>query len=330
MFEEGTAMRTVRFGRTNTEVSAVGFGTWPFTGPKQVNGQAEGWSGHDDGLASRALARAYQLGITHWDTADVYGAGNAERLIRSVWRLVPREAIFLASKVGWERGPYKHFYHPKQMRHQMEATLRHLGVDRVELYYLHHCDFGKQDEYLDGAVEMMQRFRAEGKIRFVGLSDWDSKRILRYIKRVDPDAVQLSRNVLEDTYALNGLKELVEARDLGVAFFSPLKHGVLLGKYEKPHSFVKGDIRSRISVFHNREFLAIMRRNRDALIKRFHDRPEPVLHGLLGTLWADAPAASVLLGQRNPSQVEAAASTGEPLSPMDTEWVKNLYKLAHQ
>ena len=97
--------------------------------------------------------------------------------------------------------------------------------------------------------DAMRRFRDEGKIRFIGLSDWDARKIMKFIERVDPDVVQPFRNIIDDEYDSSGLKAWVDAHDLGVAFFSPLKHGLLTGKYDEPQSFPEGDFRSTIAEF---------------------------------------------------------------------------------
>ncbi|HWW62482.1 MAG TPA: aldo/keto reductase, partial [Thermoanaerobaculia bacterium] len=170
-------MRRIRFGRTNIDVSAVSLGTWGHGGPNVSGGVPVGWTGHDDAQARAALVAAHRAGITHWDTADAYGAGHAERLIGSVWNEVPREEIFLATKFGWILGPANHPYDPKFMREQAEGSLRSLEVETIDLYYFHHCNFGPNDEYFDGALETMHRLRNEGKIRFIGLSDWNGQRI---------------------------------------------------------------------------------------------------------------------------------------------------------
>ena len=132
----------------------------------------------------------------------------------------------------------------------------------------------------------MRRFRDEGKIRFIGLSDWDARKIMKFIDRVDPDAVQPFRNVIDDDYESSGLKAWVDAHDLGVAFFSPLKHGLLLGKYDEPQNFPEGDFRSAIPEFRDPKFLARMRYARGEMTRRFPDHPEPVLHALTGALLA--------------------------------------------
>jgi aryl-alcohol dehydrogenase-like predicted oxidoreductase len=322
-------MRTIRLGRTNAHVSAISLGTWGHGGPNTSEGTSVGWSGHDDQKAKEALVEAHRAGIRHWDTADAYGAGHAETLIGEVFAEgVPRDEIFLASKFGWVKGPHKHFYDAGFMRAQCEQSLRNLRTDVIDLYYFHHCDFGPDDRYFDGALATMRRLRDEGKIRFIGLSDWDGRKIMRFIERVDPDVVQPFRNVVDDQYEASGLKAYVDARDLGVAFFSPLKHGLLLGKYDAPQTFPEGDFRSGIAGFDDPEVIERMKRARDAMTRRFADHPQPVLHALTGALLAGNDTACVLLGQRNKQQVDAAVQCGTALSLSDAEWVKHTYRTA--
>jgi aryl-alcohol dehydrogenase-like predicted oxidoreductase len=319
-------MRTIRLGRTNVQVPAISLGTWGHGGPNTNEGASVGWSGHDDAAAKAALLRAYELGITHWDTADAYGGGHAEQLIGEMWRDVPREKIFLATKFGYIKGPAGHYYDPAFMRAQCEASLRNLRVDTLDLHYFHHCDFGPNDEYFDGALATMRALQKEGKVRFIGLSDWDASRIMRFIARVDPDVVQPFRNLIDDAYESSGLASYVDAHDLGVAFFSPLKHGLLLGKYTEPQHFPEGDFRRNVPEFEDAEFIARMQRARDEVTRRFPDEPQPVLRAVTGALLANNATACVLLGQRNAKQVEAAAAAGDALTTEDAAWVRRVYR----
>ena len=318
-------MRRTRFGRTNADVSAVSLGTWGYSGTFEVDGVPVGWSGHDDDLARQAVVQAWNEGINHWDTADVYGDGRSESIIGGVWDQVPRDAIFLATKVGWSPGTYPHCYHPALIRERLERSLENLRTDRIDLYYMHHCDFGDNGEYFDDAIETIRRARDEGKIRFIGLSDWDATKIMRYVDRCDPDAVQPYRNVVDDAFVTSGLREWVGTHDLGVAFFSPIKHGLLLGKYDKPAEFPAGDFRRRIPEFADEAFLERMQVAKRAMEERFSASSEPVLHAVLGALLADTPTGCVLLGQRNPRQVKAASQVGEPLTAEDAAWVRAVY-----
>ena len=321
-------MRRVRFGRTGVEVPAVSVGTWPHGGPVMVGDRAVGWTGHDDELAREALVRAFERGLTHWDTADVYGNGRSEELIGSLWDRVDRDRVFLASKVGWDPGPYGHYYHPDQIRSQLERSLRNLRTDRIDVYYLHHCDFGPDDAYLEDAVALLRESRDRGTIRLIGLSDWDCGRIVRFADRVQPDVVQPYRNVVDDGYESSGLRRWVERNDAGVAFFSPLKHGLLLGKYARPTTFGEGDHRTHVEGFRDERLLTALLHCRDAVVRRFQERTQPNLHALLGVILSDAPTGCALVGLRNPDQVEAAATAGQVLSDEDAAWVRRLFREA--
>ena len=321
-------MKTIRFGRTNLTVPTVSLGTWGHGGPNINEGISVGWSGHDDAQAKEALVAAWRKGITHWDTADAYGNGHAEELIGSVWSEVPRDSIVLATKFGYVKGPSGESYGDTAfMRSHCERSLRNLKTDVIDIYYLHHCDFGPDDRFFEGALKTARQMQQEGKFRFLGLSDWDAKKIMKFIAQADPDVVQPYRNVVDDDYASSGLREWVHTHELGVAFFSPLKHGLLTGKYREPQHFPEGDFRLNIPEFGNTEAIAGMAQAGSALRQRFASQSEPVLHGLIGALLTDEPTATVLLGQRNRAQVEAAAAAGEALSEADAAWVREQYRM---
>ncbi len=317
-----SALPAVRLGRTGVDVPAISLGTWAHGGPRTYRGENVGWAGTDDAEARAALVRAWELGITHWDTADVYGDGHSEALIGSVWEDVPREEIFLASKTGWDPGEHDHYYHPDQVRGRLDRSLTLLRTDRIDLYYLHHGDFGPDDRHLDGALEILHHARDAGKIRFLGLSDWDSARVARLLPRVDPDVVQPYRNLLDDTWASSGLQAACAAADLGAAFFSPLRHGLLLGKYQEPPTFPEGDFRRGVPAFQDRRLLAALRELRSRVESRWPDHPQAMLRAVLAPLLEDSTHACVLLGMKRPQHVEAAVAAAEPMDAGEAEWVR--------
>ena len=318
-------MRKTILGRTNAEISVISLGTWSFGGPNTSGKQAVGWAGQSDDDSKAVLIKCWENGINHWDTADVYGNGRSEQVIGSVWGTVSRRDIFLATKVGWDRGKYDYLYHPEHMRHNMEQSLKFLKTDCVDLLYFHHANFGKNGEYFDGAIEVVRRFQEEGKTRFIGLSDWDPFKIMRFIERTDPDVVQFYRNVWDDTYESSGLKKYIEENNLGACFFSPLMHGFLTGKYSSPTTFEPGDFRENIDAFKNQAIIDKIKQNSDLLKKRFANHPNPVMHGVIDTLISDSENSCVLLGLRNVQQVNAAISLGGQLPEEDVDWVKQLY-----
>lgn len=319
-----------RFGRTNALVPRVSLGTWAYGGETlNADGAEVGWSGHDATLAKASLIRAFELGISHWDTADVYGDGRSEALIGELIGdgTVPRDRVFLATKVGYSRGRFPHVYHPDLVRERIEGSLRHLRTDVIDVYYLHHCDFGPDDAYLEPALEVIRAAQKAGKLRFVGLSDWSDEAIMRVVERVQPDVVQPYRNVTHDLFYSSGLAAWCRRHDVGVAFFSPIRHGLLLGKYAAPTTFSRGDFRNSDKAFGDAHILHRLGQNAVALRHRFADRsPEPVLAALIATCLADCDTGTVLLGQRHPGQVEAAARAASlSLSDEELAWIRSLY-----
>ena len=320
-------MRKIILGRTEASVSAISLGTWAFGGENKVGKKSVGWANQSDRDSRSVLIKAWGKNINHWDTADVYGEGHSERIIGSMWEDIPRNSIFLATKVGWDMGPFSHWYHPKHMKKKIEESLTNLKTDYIDLLYLHHCNFGKQDEYFDDAVEVLKSFQSQGKIRFIGLSDWSNERIVKYLDACNPDVIQPYRNIMDNTYEESGLKNIVNKNNLGVCFFSPLKHGLLTGKYKTTAVFKDGDHRSGIKDFQNKNKIKKIMLNCEKLEKKFLHYENPIMHGIVNALFFDSPTGCVLLGQRNIKQVETASSLGEILSEEDTNWVKSLYKI---
>ena len=318
-------MRKVILGRTAEKVSAISLGTWSYGGENKVGKRAVGWGGQSKKDSTAALRKAWDLEINHWDTADVYGNGRSEQLIGSMWEDIPRNDVFLATKMGWDMGEHSYFYNTKHMRQTMERSLKNLKTDYIDLMYLHHCDFGPNGKYFDDAIETIQRFKEDGKIKFIGLSDWSSKKIMQYIERCNPDVIQPYRNVMDDNYKSSGLKDYIDTNNLGVCFFSPIKHGLLTGKYTKPATFESGDFRKHQVEFFNEKIIQNMIQNKKQLERRFAKHPYPVMYGIVNALFSDAPTGCALLGQRNVTQVEAASTLGDLLDIADTKWVKNLY-----
>ena len=137
-------MEYITLGKTQSSVSNISLGTWSYGGASTSGNQAVGWADQAEEDSKKALLKAYDLGINHWDTADVYGDGRSERIIGNTWDEISRNEIFLATKVGWDMGNYSYWYHPTKMAENMERSLKNLKTDCVDLMYLHHCNFGKK------------------------------------------------------------------------------------------------------------------------------------------------------------------------------------------
>jgi 1-deoxyxylulose-5-phosphate synthase len=153
----------------DAEVSAIGAGCWAIGGPATNRGVPIGWDHVDPDAAYAGLVRAHELGVTLYDTADVYGLGHSERLLGRLLRTVDRSSVVVSSKVGYFASTACHPYQPAQMGRQFATTLDNLGTSYLDIYCLHSSDFGDNDQYLPDAIEVMRGLREQGLIRAIGM-----------------------------------------------------------------------------------------------------------------------------------------------------------------
>jgi methylglyoxal reductase len=251
-------------GRTGIRVPLIGVGCWPIGGPDTNLGLPMGWSTACDAESRAGLRAAYAHGVRLFDTADVYGHGHSERLLGELVDEVPRETLVLTSKVGYFAGTAEHGYQPGHMRRQLEQSLENLSTDYLDIYFLHHADFGPADRWFDAAVEMMSQFRSEGLIRAIGIrgphryaperlggrrADRPDKiqRFIRVLEAVEPEILAVRDNLLTPTERTAGILELAARIDCGVLFNKPLGQGLLTrAQLVNPlRTFGSGDHRTR-------------------------------------------------------------------------------------
>ncbi len=169
-------MKYRRLGTSDINVSEVSLGCWTLGGLNWIEGHATGWANVDPHEIESAIKVGIDGGINHFDNADVYGNGDAERLLASCLQNIGlnSNSLIIASKVGHYKGTAAHAYEKSHIRRQCEQSLINLRRDYLDIYYLHHAKFGPNDRYLDDAAETMQALQAEGKIRLIGQSAYKS------------------------------------------------------------------------------------------------------------------------------------------------------------
>ncbi|EJD05613.1 Aldo/keto reductase [Fomitiporia mediterranea MF3/22] len=201
------------------------------------------------------LDTAYESGCNHWDTADVYG--DSEELLGNWFkRTNKRSEIFLASKCGIVQGIGVDGS-PKHVKEAIESSLKKLGVDYIDLYYLHRPDTKTPIEHTIGALA---EFVKKGKIRHIGLSECSAS-TLRRAHAVHPIAalqVEYSPFTLDIEFPEVNL--LKTARELGVTIvaYSPLGRGLLTGQYKSPDDFEEDDFRRTIPRYSKENFPNIL------------------------------------------------------------------------
>jgi len=231
-------MRTMKIGGSDVECSVLGLGCM---------GMSEFYGEVDDEASFEVLERAFELGVNHYDTSNVYGRGANEQLI-SRFAAGKRDRLVLATKFGVVRdpdGPAGSTYDrdidnsPNYMRQCCEQSLERLGTDVIDLYYVHRADPSLPIEETVGA---MARLREEGKIRGIGLSEVDAETLRRASSETRIDALQSEYSLwtrdVEDEI-------LPTCRELGVTFiaYSPLGRGFLTGQITRKEDLAEDDFR---------------------------------------------------------------------------------------
>lgn len=230
-----------------------------------MEGKPNGWANVDEDEITAAVGRAVDAGVNHFDNADVYGNGRAERMLsRALKRLGLKSTDFIiATKVGHFAGTASHAYEPRHIRNQCEQSLSNLRRDYLDIYYFHHGDF---DDYLEDAAGVMDDMVREGKVRVKGRSAYSEDDFLHTVPVVRPDLLQSWGNALAHPFLRPGsaLAGLLEKLGLSFVAFAPLAQGRLLDKFdpENPPAFEEGDHRrgsDRFSRTHLLEFREKMR-----------------------------------------------------------------------
>src|SRR5439155_6406953 len=143
----GSIMKYRELGTSGVKVSEISFGCWTMGGLNFVNGSPNGWANVDEEEITRGIKAAIDKGVNHFDNADVYGNGRAERMLARVLDRLGVKSIdvIIATKIGWFPGTAQHAYEPAHVRHQCEQSLINLKREYIDLYYFHHGSFGEGD-----------------------------------------------------------------------------------------------------------------------------------------------------------------------------------------
>lgn len=212
-------MKYRKLGNSELLISEIGFGSWlTFTDPQRKQ------------LAISCVRRALDLGINFLDTANVYGRGAAETVLGEALTGVKRESYVLATKLFFPMSNTDHGLSREQIQKQLDASLKRLKVDYVDLYQCHRYDF---DTPLEETMEALTQAVTSGKARYIGFSEWPLERIeaalkLKNVVRFVSSQPQYSLLHREPE---NGLLSLSAKSGISQVVWSPLAQGVLTGKY---------------------------------------------------------------------------------------------------
>jgi aryl-alcohol dehydrogenase-like predicted oxidoreductase len=225
-------METRRLGRTDMEISRIGFGAWAIGGS---------WGAVDDEASMGALHAAIDKGVNFIDTADVYGDGRSERLVARLRRERPGEAIWVATKAG-RRLPQQtcEGYSRENLTQWIDRSLRNLEVDALDLLQL-HCPPSALYRHPD-TFGVLDDLVAAGKLRYYGVSVQTTDEALEAMRQPAVQSVQIIFNMFRLKPAERVLPEAA-AKQVGILARVPLASGLLTGKLRPDTRFPPDDHR---------------------------------------------------------------------------------------
>ena len=314
--------------RTGVQTSALGLGCWAIGGPWTFDGKPAGWGEVDDGESVRAVNRALDLGVTLFDTADVYGCGHSERVLgRALGGR--RDDVVIVTKAGnlfdeqTRTGGGKDVS-PAYLRRACDASLRRLGTDRIDVYLIHDGIASPED--VPAVVDVLEELVAAGKIRWYGSSMSDPAIVRAMAEGPHMVAVEHELNVLRGE-----LGALAAAEELGLASLNrtPLAMGLLGGRYRPGALPAADDVRRNAPWWDffdeggaMERWLELIEASREELTADGRS----LAQGALGWIWGRSSATFPIPGFRTVAQVEENVRAAEhgPLPAARMERLREL------
>jgi aryl-alcohol dehydrogenase-like predicted oxidoreductase len=225
--------KSTTLGHSNLSIQRIGLGCM---------GMSEFYGAFEEAESIHTLHKAIELGVNFFDTADMYGSGANEQLLGKAFKGRWNE-IVLATKFAVMRGPKGEFLgvngKPDYIRQACEQSLERLGVESIDLYYMHRKDPQVEIEEIVGTMAELVK---QGKVKYIGLSEVDPE-TLRRAHAVHPISALQTEYSLWSREPEQALLEV--CRELGITFvaYSPLGRGFLSGKIQSRADFEQGDFR---------------------------------------------------------------------------------------
>lgn len=217
-----TALRTL--GNSDLQLTPIGFGAWAIGG-----GNWEfGWGPQDDKESIAAIHRALDLGVNWIDTAAIYGLGHSEEIVaRALQSTSYKPLVFTKCSMRWhaDRSIYRSLK-AESLEEEVENSLRRLAVETIDLYQVH---WPNPPEEIEEGWATLARFKEQGKVRFIGVSNFDAEQMERVRKIAPITSLQPPYSMLRRAIEAEVLP-FAQAHNIGVINYSPMVSGLLTGK----------------------------------------------------------------------------------------------------
>lgn len=219
-------MKRVMLGRSDLEISVIGFGAWAIGGPWDY-----GWGKQNDNESVATIRSALERGVNWIDTAPAYGLGHSEKVIGNFLKEIPaadKPLIFTKCGLPWKEGAQGVYndISPASIQKEIDMSLRRLKLEVIDLYQIH---WPSPDENIEKAWETMANLKRSGKVRHIGVSNFSTIQLERIegiapVETLQPNYSLLSRNIETD------ILPYCKKRNIGVISYSPMASGMLSGK----------------------------------------------------------------------------------------------------
>lgn len=300
-------MERKRLGYTDLELSPIGLGTWAMGG----GGWSFGWGPQDDKESIATIHYALKQGVNWIDTAPVYGLGRSEEVVGQAIKGL-REKVIVATKCGrvWDkRGKISGRLKRESIRREVEESLRRLDIEVIDLYQIHFPD---PDRKIEEAWSTMADLVKEGKVRYIGVSNFNMKQLER-IRSIHPVAsLQPPYSMLNRGIEVE-LLNYCQAHDIGVLVYSPMECGLLTGKYTKEsiQNLPEDDWRRTKNPHFQEPELSANLKLIEGLRPIAEKNGRTIAQLAVAWVLCRPEVTAAIVGARRPSQIEETALAGE-------------------
>lgn len=304
-------------GKCGIKVSEIGFGTWGLGGDK---GGSKAYGPTDDRQSAAALNRAFDLGITFYDTADLYGFGHSESLLGKTFKQ-KRSQVIIAGKVGFVDVNGSQDFSPDHIRRSLLGSLQRLGTDYIDVYQLHSPSVDLLARNPE-AFKSMQRLKQEGLVKCYGVSLRSPDEGLKLLRLCPVDCIQVNFNLTDQRALQNGLFDLCSDMGIGVIVRTPLCFGFLTGEYADKNKLAESDHRRKwpqeqIKLWHkaSRLFESVLKKRPEQTSAQFALRfclsypvVSTIIPGMLTGVQVEENAQSSRMGALTPEELTGIQS----------------------
>jgi aryl-alcohol dehydrogenase-like predicted oxidoreductase len=317
-------MQTRQLGKTDMHITPIGVGAWAIGGNK---GRLT-WGEQDDQASIQAIHRAIDLGINWIDTAAIYGMGHSEEVVgKAVKESREKPYIFTKCSLVWnDKGEVSNNLHPASIRREVEASLKRLGVDVIDLYQIH---WPNPDAYIEESWRTLAELQKEGKVRAIGVSNFSVEQ-MRRIQRIAPIASSQPPYSLLNRDTERDILPFCQQQGIGVIVYSPMESGLLSGMMSKQRiaQLPDDDWRKQARDFQEPQ---LSRNLALANLLTEIGYPHGVPAGVVAIAWTlRHPAVTgAIVGFRNPLQVEELVPAAEfRLKESELEQIEKFFQTA--